>query len=495
MTAIADKMPKVAKEEGTITPKDLDVARKLIGAIRAITKDPMIYFDKVRKVDIVAALSAVNWYLDQLPKDYGYDCLAAAANMANSAKVKDLGVVAEAVRDGSSKLLKYVDGPLLHDESVYTSSQWRVPIKGKDAAYSAPNLSVINAPSGSMDGDAAPGTRRHGSNWAQETESSSDTGMAPPGGHIPSAQGSSTGVDIDASSVVGRCNSSSSDINNIPDGKVSAHSSNSVTSLAAPTPTGQLAKAGVVGEGGLVDDGMNGSGVTREGGVGDGSAVGRGRGGEATSKASGNSTSVSTTDWRPRVCNQVWRGRQWQCPNRSNGCRFAHPTPCNNGRCRSGPAPGCRAFHPRVSKENLSRRQGNSKGGARKGSDAPKHRGKGPHRPNNSSNNGGNRRSSPSSNGGNGGNRPSGGLHLEERMEIMEKKLQLQEKEKLSYRDVAARGLNATGSSSNTNGNILDGGRPIGGGTSGFGRARPDPAVLSTVVAAVMAVLAGGQHF
>ncbi len=203
---------------------------------------------------------------------------------------------------------------------------------------------------------------------------------------------------------------------------------------------------------------------------------------------------MSTTDWRPRVCNQVWRGRQ--CPNRSNGCKFAHPTPCNNGRCRSGPASGCRAFHPRVSRENLSRRQGNGRGGARKGGDAPKHGGKGPHRPNNSnSNSGGNRRNNSSSNGSNGGNRPSGGLHLEERVEMMEKKLQLQEKGRLSYRDVAARGLTAAGSNGNNSGNILNGGRPLGRGTSGFGRAQPDPAVLSTVVAAVMAVLAGGQHF
>lgn len=40
MTAIADKMPKVAKEEGSIAPKDLDVARKLIGAVRTITRTP-----------------------------------------------------------------------------------------------------------------------------------------------------------------------------------------------------------------------------------------------------------------------------------------------------------------------------------------------------------------------------------------------------------------------------------------------------------------------
>ena len=74
----------------------------------------------------------------------------------------------------------------------------------------------------------------------------------------------------------------------------------------------------------------------------------------------------------------------------------------------------------------------------------------------------------------------------------MEKRIGLQEKgrgddmgKKLSYRDVAARGI----SSSASNPSLMPG--PT---KEGFGHVQPDPAVVSTVVAAVMAALAGGNH-
>ena len=246
-------MPKAAsKDVRGIAPKDLEAARKYVGVIRTITRDPMVFFDKVRKADIVAALTAMSWYLDQLPKGYGFEYLSAAAHMAQSAKVKDIGAVAAAVRDvDKSKLVKYMDGPLLHDDSVCTSSQWRVPIKGRDAAYSAPDVSVIGAPpdgsTGSNGGMAAP---------AGAGDDDEDS-LAPPGGQVPSAQvalgRTGAGHSIGEPSGGGDNNSSGSDGdgsngNNITHGgQVSGHSSSSVHSLAAPD--GPHAGAGV---GGLV---------------------------------------------------------------------------------------------------------------------------------------------------------------------------------------------------------------------------------------------------
>ena len=87
---------------------------------------------------------------------------------------------------------------------------------------------------------------------------------------------------------------------------------------------------------------------------------------------------------------------------------------------------------------------------------------------------------------------------------MMERQLQLQARredlgEKPSYRDVAKRGLAPTGGGSGSSANT---GGPSSGirtdrkGQGGSDRVLPDPAMLSTVVAAVMAVLAGGNpHF
>ncbi len=274
----------------------------------------------------------------------------------------------------------------------------------------------------------------------------------------------------------------------IPEGQVSDHSSRSINSLAAPPK--QLAKAGVVGDDGLVDNDTNGSGVARVGGVGGaaGGADGKGKG-KATSKA--NSTSLPTSAWRPRVCNQVWKGKQ--CPNRSSGCRFAHPTPCSNDRCRSGPAPGCRAFHPPMNKRKRDPpKKGNDKGSVRKGGAAPKtNGGNGTRKPNNK---GRGPTSGGGSNSGSSNSHPD--LQLRKRIEAMERKLELQSGKTPSYRDVAARGLLA-----HSNGSGGNSSNPTHGfganqmGPGSFDRGRPDPTMLSTVVAAVMAVLSGGdQH-
>ncbi len=199
--------------------------------------------------------------------------------------------------------------------------------------------------------------------------------------------------------------------------------------------------------------------------------------------------------WRPRVCNQVWKGKR--CPNRNNGCRFAHPTPCSNDHCRSGPSQGCKAFHPPTSGK------GNGKGSVRRGGAAPKKKNNGKNGSNKSRKPNA-KRSAPSNGraGGSAGNSGNGSSksiahQLGERVEMMERQLGLG-RERLSYRDVAARGLNARddGGSPDANTNIPSiGSRPIGRRPPGFGHVQPDPAMLSTVVAAVMAVLAGGhQH-
>ncbi len=88
------------------------------------------------------------------------------------------------------------------------------------------------------------------------------------------------------------------------------------------------------------------------------------------------------------------------------------------------------------------------------------------------------------------GNRGASDLQLLDRVAAMERRMGQAGlvQQPPSYRDVVARGiLNPGGSRSGSNGNNNNGGAPSA-------PARPDPAVLSTVVAAVMAVLSG-QHF
>ena len=188
-------------------------------------------------------------------------------------------------------------------------------------------------------------------------------------------------------------------------GMVSDHSSGSVHSLAAPVQLryGPHARAG---EGGVVDGDMNGSGVTGVGVGGDGGVDRR------VKEAPLHKTTVSDkTHWRPRVCNRVWKGKV--CNNRSNGCRFAHPDPCNSSRCSGGPMANCKAFHPRVRGVETSVMVGNGKGSARKGGAAPtrnKRDGKAPKpkpRPNSSNSSSSNKRIA-SGRSSSGGNRNSG---------------------------------------------------------------------------------------
>ncbi len=119
----------------------------------------------------------------------------------------------------------------------------------------------------------------------------------------------------------------------IPKGQVSDHSSLSISSLAAPPK--QLAKAGVVGVGGLVDDGTSGSGVAHVGGAGGVNADGKGQGGPADRI-------------RPRkrlVCPRIRRGDF--CMDKD--CQKEHPARCGDPRCFPAWRRDCPLWHVRAS--------------------------------------------------------------------------------------------------------------------------------------------------
>ena len=285
-----------------------------------------------------------------------------------------------------------------------------------------------------------------------------------------------------------------------PNGKVSDNSSSSAPSLAAPVqfPHNPHTGSSVDGDGGeVVDVGANGSGVARGDDVGDGDANVRNRDADRSSGCKSTSS-----QWRPRVCNRVWKGKT--CNNRTNGCRFAHPTPCSRGGCVPTPNTGCRAFHPRV-----ARVEGNGKGDVRKGGAVPKGKKKKDNRssrPNhkNASNGrgrarrgggGGSSNGSSSNNDHNGSSSNSSNSQssLQRRVSAMEARLSGMREKRPSYRDVAAGSLGVHPVLNSSNGSSSNGGGGLSGGD--YALARPDPATLSAVVSAVMAVLSGGQHF
>ncbi len=188
----------------------------------------------------------------------------------------------------------------------------------------------------------------------------------------------------------------------------------------------------------------------------------------------------------------MWKGGT--CNNRLNGCKYAHPTPCNSSACASRPANGCRAFHPR---RDGSKGKGNEMGGARRGSGGVpnqiKKRPDGSHRPNA-------RKVTKGSSGNSSSSGGSGSLahsRLQERVATVERTVKGMGKGNTpSYRDVAIRGLlprpNHSGSNlgrANYNAPLL-GPVPTSGG---FAHVQPDPAMLSAVVAAVIAVMQGGS--
>ncbi len=318
----------------------------------------------------------------------------------------------------------------------------------------------------------------------------------------------------DSSSGVGGDNCSSTTKGG-SDGNVAkvshSSSSNSRQSISAPISS-QNSGEGDRG-GGDNRTGTNGSGGEHEG---DDDVQGDQGGGKeqplknvSKNKKNKLSTPATSGEWRPRVCNWVWRGLV--CPNMANGCRYAHPYKCSNRRCADGPANDCKGFHPR---------KGNGGGDVGKGSNVSKERrGTKPQRPNK---NGGKKSSSSNNNNrnrgsGGGGNKENSSAQLRERLEAMERQLQgipLQQQQQrrrrqqqqrqqqqqqqqqqppqtaLSYRDVTARGLTSNVSLGGSLGNT-DG---VTNRSVAFVPAQHDPAVLSAVVAAVMAVLEGGRQ-
>ena len=448
--------------------------------------------NKLRKPELVRALSALAWYARTIPN---------APEL-----LLEVRALAGRITDGLDKpgTDDYVDHPwraLMGQKGLtpfsYTTSlkqagipQAPPPLPGHAPAYSyvpdpdpgagagtvAAGTGQLAAPEEAED----PATQTVAKQGEEEEDIFSNLGTLT----IPAGVGGDSGVGDSGGS------------NPNGNGKVSDHSSCSITSLAAPPR--QLAKAGVVGDDGLVDEGTNVAGVAgvdRDGGTSAG-------GGNVTSQKAPKAT--STMVWRPRVCNRVWKGKQ--CPNRSNGCRFAHPTPCNNDRCKPGPAPGCRAFHPAVSKKGppVSKgdpgKKGNAKGSVRKGGGAPK--GKGPNAGRIGGTSGGGRGSS-GSNGHSSSNHHSNnnsrprpnGLQLRERLEMMERRLGLQGDDggrMPSYRDVAASSLNDNSSAwwvrAAGNPERRDEG-------CAHARAQLPPGLMDAVMAAVMAVVAdGGQR-
>ena len=464
-----------------VTPEDLEMAHKLISTSPG-------YLSKWTKQELTSAAVALRLFVRRLPG--GPKLLRRAADLASSAPGEEAERMDHAVK--AIERQEGVDASLyrLQAEEDPAATSTQVPGAGGRGA-GAPDASLIAGRGGSSGGN---GGGRDG------VEKDVEEGLSY--SQIPSGQGGAGGGESSSSrhnnrnyssSNDGDDNSSADGSNTTTDGKVSDPSSSSAHSLAAPirttAPHGPHKRAQEGGNGvGVVDAGMSDVGVAGGGGVGGVDAGGGARKTKKGSNPANNTTRPrNTSEWRPRVCNQVWRGGT--CNNMSKGCRFAHPNPCSDSGCASAPAPTCRAFHPK--------RRGNGRGSVRKGGDVPGRR-EDTKLPRPSGTNSGT--NIGSNIGSNSNLSRSATLQLRERLEAMEKRLGLKEKgrsnivgeRRPSYRDVAARGL-SRGGSGDTNPFNPNRGRSGANGDSAL--VRPDPAVLSTVVAAVMAVLSTGQHF
>ena len=442
-----------------VTPEDLAAASELLA-----TGTAGLCKKEWTKPRLLSAAVALRWFIRELPG--GPKLLHRAADLAKSGHGgENLRMIraakAVAVQDGVDASL-YQPTQAAEDPAA-TSTQTPMGLSGSGMGL---NVSVINCDRG--------GSGTTGSSWATDISVS----------QIPPGQGAATGGDGSKEDEAHNCSSSNSD-------KVSDHSSRSDSRLSCSAPLT------LPTDGKGVEGGGNIGAVAKCSGVAQGLDVedqGTNMKGKQKVPRSMHKILNSTSVWRPRVCNKVWKGGD--CPNRNNGCRFTHPTPCSNKRCASRPSNGCRAFHPR-----LDEGKGNARGDARKGSGVPR-RNKSikPNRPN----------------GYKGNDKPKGNfvyssnsnsspvdlqLQLQDRVATVERRLMgLGEKRqgKPSYRDVAARSVfppsmisSYSGSSSSNNLNHVQN----AGGDCALGQ--PDQAMLSTVVAAVLAVLAGRgqQHF
>ncbi len=431
------------------SPEDLVAAQKLVSTSPG-------YLSKWTKSELVSAAIALRLFIRELPG--GPKLLRRAMDLAKSPNGGEDERMARAI-----KAINCQEGV---DASLYRPTQ---TTEGSATATSTQSPAGTSAP-----------------RWDDLSQIPSNQEGEEDGATVQ--KGESDGVNISGG---GTALSIGGDGSGGGDGEVSDHSSSSVHSLAAPD---QLAFGPHAGAkvGGLVDGDMNGSGVTRVGGVGDGNAardVGADR--RVRDAPPTETTAPVKAPWRPRVCNRVWKGKI--CNSRTSGCRFAHPDPCRSSRCTGNPAAGCKAFHPHVRgvETSVTVVKGNDKGSVRKGGAAPNRnvRDKKAPRPSSSSSgsNSGNRRS------GNGGSRSSGSNSNNRNSN--------HRLPQVSYRDVAARAVPSTMGCANGSGNSGGSNNSIpyfraqpareGGG---YAHAQLDPAVLSTVVAAVMTVLAGGNQ-
>ncbi len=395
-----------------VTPEDMMMASKLV------TVSPG-YLSKWTKAELTSAALALKLFVHELPG--GPKLLHRAAELASSSSSSSSST------SGNDGMLRAVEAIRCQegvDASLYRRSE------GDAAATST------QRPDGM------------GVSWADITAS-----------QIPSAQGD--GSSISSESNGGNGSSGNGSAGGVPGGEVSDHSSYSVRSLAAPTPR-QLAKAGVVGDDGVVDEDANGTGVARAGGVGD-ESVGGDQDRNKQPPAVGPRSSLRTTT---RVCNRVWKGKK--CNREHKGCGFPHPTICRDDRCVAEIRRGCTDFHPpnRAKPSQV----GNGSGGARQGNGASG-RAK-PARRNNGNNS--TRHNSSSS------NRPTYS-QLRERLAAM--KLQRSKEKGIRKELRKLRELTHTQGSPATN---MSG----TGGDEGCALApQLHPEVLGAVVSAVMAVL------
>ncbi len=233
-----------------------------------------------------------------------------------------------------------------------------------------------------------------------------------------------------------------------------------------------------------------------------GSTVGRGRAGQSQVQV-GSQVQVQADNNKKKLCKSVWRDHV--C--RDKDCDRAHPPRCGDPRCFPWRRRSCQYWH-RVadSKEQgncSSADPGRAERGQVQGSQQQRQqslqRRRG--RPQGASDQRQQqqrrqlRQHQPHMGGGRQQQQRQPARHWQQRLPQHRQQQQQQQQERPSYRDIALRGLPSLSSSSNfNNGGNFVGGVARGPTSGGFGLGQPDPATLSTVVAAVMAVLAGGTQ-
>ncbi len=231
-----------------------------------------------------------------------------------------------------------------------------------------------------------------------------------------------------------------------------------------------------------------------------GSTVGRGRAGQSQVQVG---SQVQAQADKKKLCKSVWRDDV--C--RDKDCDRAHPPRCGDPRCFPWRRRACQHWH-RAADTRKEQGNGSSAGPGRaergqvQGSQQPQQR---PLRRRCEQPQGAAdrhqrqhqrqqllRQHQPHPRGGRQQQQQQPAQRQQQQQRLHQQQRQQRQQEMPSYRDVALRGIPSlnNGGSFHNDGSFL--GSAVRGHTSGgFGPGQPDPAALSTVVAAVMAVLAG----